>query len=99
MSIHNVKQVMVLSQDVVHLVGEEKWGVNEYLAEGWILLNVHSVSEDSDNGPTQHSEYTLGWPRDEKPPSDEHKRLRTERGLEEWKRIRERLQFVEEPPK
>ena len=88
MSIHDVKRVMEIGQGDWHGVGGERWGVNEYLAEGWILLNVHSVSTDSDSGPTQNSEYVLGWTGDDEPPSDEQKRQDAQRGHEILKELR-----------
>lgn len=44
-------------------------GVNDYLAEGWMLLLVYADSTDSDHGPAQKPICVLGWPRDEDPPS------------------------------
>ena len=98
MSIQDVKRVMEIGQHESHGVGGEMWGVNEYLAEGWVLLNVHSVSGDSDNGPTQHAEYVLGWPGAAEPPSDQQKRIDAEKGRAFVERMRAAVQ-EERPPK
>ena len=58
-SINQVKRVI-----------EVEHGVNEYLDEGWILLNVCSGSGASDNGPYQYPMYVLGWTSDEEAPSE-----------------------------
>lgn len=50
-------------QEVLELEGGTPvgvWNVNDHLKRGWILLNVHSVSTDSDYGPSQHAVYVLG---------------------------------------
>ena len=50
-------------QEVLELEGGTRQGrmdVNDYLSRGWILLNVHSVSTDSDYGPSQHAVYVIG---------------------------------------
>ena len=35
--------------------------VNQFLAQGWVLLHVYSVGVASDNGPCQVPHYVLGW--------------------------------------
>lgn len=82
MSIHEVKRVMVIGWDELHRVGEKMWDANEYLAEGWVLLDVHHVSSNSDNGPTQNARFVLGWTGDAEPPSDIQKRQDKQRALE-----------------
>ena len=44
--------------------GERLYGrdVNEYLARGWMLLAVQSVTVASEDGPSQLPLYVLGWP-------------------------------------
>ncbi len=51
---------------------DERHGMNLHslLDEGWLLLNVHSVSIDSDHGNSQRAMYSLGWPYEEEPPSE-----------------------------
>ena len=40
---------------------------NEYLAEGWILLNIY-VHGEGEYGPGEHQLYVLGWTKDEESP-------------------------------
>ena len=35
--------------------------VNQYLKDGWVLLNVHAEGIPSDNPPSQVAVYVLGW--------------------------------------
>ncbi len=68
-SIHNVQRVMEIGGDVIHYRSGQEMGVNEYLAEGWILLHIYSDSIDSDHGPAQRPIYVLGWTNAEEAPS------------------------------
>ena len=65
--IHDVKRIMEIGLDTVHY---QKWDVNEYLSEGWMLLKVLTDAVDSDNGPVQRPTFVLGWAGEENPPSD-----------------------------
>ena len=57
-SIHRVQKIMEIRS------GDRLYGrdVNEYLARGWMLLAVQSISVADDDGPSQLPLYVLGWP-------------------------------------
>ena len=79
-SIHEVKRVMEMGGGDIHYRGGKEMGVNQYLAEGWILLHIYSDSIDSDHGPAQTPAYVLGWPNDEEAPSEKQARVDSEKG-------------------
>ena len=62
--IEEVRRVIEVSGNMVSRIGGRDVGVNDYLAEGWLLLNVYSCSIASDNGPSQYPVYVLGWTKD-----------------------------------
>ena len=57
-NIHNIKHVKSIGEGDVH--GGKR--VNDFLAEGWVLLHVYSHSIASDHGPSQQVFYSIGWP-------------------------------------
>ena len=71
---------------------DQRYGmsVQDYLDEGWILLNVHSVSTNSDYGNSQRAVYSLGWPYEEDPPGEVAFSKATSATRRAIERIRER---------
>ena len=76
--IEEVRRVVEVSGNMVSRIGGRDVDVNDYLAEGWLLLNVYSNSIASDNGPSQYPVYVLGWTKDGQSPLEE--RRAAERG-------------------
>ena len=56
-TIHDIKRIMTIGDsDIIR--GKT---VNQFLAQGWMLLHVYSDGVASDNGPCQVPHYVLGW--------------------------------------
>ena len=66
---------------VIHYIGGKEMDVNQYLAEGWVLLHIYSDNIDSDHGPAQTPVYILGWMNDDEAPSEIQGRVDSERGM------------------
>ena len=94
--IHSVKRVKEVRGSVITYVGGKEMDVNEYLAEGWMLLHIYSDSIDSDNGPAQTPVYILGWTNDEEAPSEIQSRIDTEKAKEFMEEMRRGFQAQRE---
>ena len=87
-SIYEVKRVMEIGGGEIHHRGGNEMSVNQYLAEGWILLHIYSDSIDSDHGPAQTPVYILGWTNEEAP-SEKQVRVDDEKGKKHVEEIQE----------
>ena len=56
-TIHDIKRIMTIG-DGDTIRGKT---VNQFLAQGWVLLHVYAVGVASDNPPSQAPRYVLGW--------------------------------------
>ena len=65
-TINDVVKIMEIRSDIV----QHEMNVNNYLDEGWMLLNVYLDTVPTDHGPAQKAVYVLGWTGDGEPPSD-----------------------------
>ena len=62
-NIHGIKRIMTIGEgDIIR--GKK---VNQYLAQGWVLLHVYSKGIPSDHPPSQQPHYVLGWTDTEHP--------------------------------
>ena len=86
--IHEVKRIMELEGNIIEFINGDEWGVNEYLAEGWILLQVLVGRESGDLGSEQYPKYILGWTGEDDPPSDRAKEESAEAGRQAMERFR-----------
>ena len=66
-TLHDIKLVIEIVGDSSHNVQGEMWGINEFLAGGWILLKVLTGAVPSDHGPAERPRYILGLPTAEEP--------------------------------
>ena len=64
-TINDVVKVMEIRGDTV----QYGMNVNNYLDEGWMLLNVYLDNVPSDHGLVQSPVYVLGWTGEKEPPS------------------------------
>ena len=55
-----VDQIITQVKQVIEIIDQFQ-EVNQYLKDGWVLLNVHARGIASDNPPGQVSVYILGW--------------------------------------
>ena len=86
-SIHSVKRVKEIRGSVVSYIGGKEMDVNQFLAEGWMLLHVYSDSIDSDHGPAQTPVYILGWTYDHEAPSEVQARVDFAESKESWEEM------------
>ena len=72
---HSVKRIMEIGHGDSHGIHEETWGVNEYLEEGWVLLEilVNRVADPVLGERKDFLTYILGWTDENDPPSDRAK--------------------------
>lgn len=62
-SIRDIKIVKIIGEGDV----DRGRRVNDFLANGWVLLHVYSKGVASDNPPSQQAMYVIGWEGSEHP--------------------------------